>query len=125
MQGIFNSRPPQPRYQHIWDVQLVLSFLGSWGDSKSLSLKDLSAKLVTLLALSNANRTSELKALDLKFRRYFPDCVRFTLPTMTKTRRSGPPKEVVYPKFEEEILCPVRTLKTEQRVFMTRTKAVN
>ena len=100
IQGIFNSRPPQPRYQYICDIQMVLSLLRSWGETESLTLKNLSAKLVILMALCNADRSSELNALDLRFRRYLPDGVQFVLPT----RQSGPPKEVTYPMFT--LPCP-------------------
>ena len=38
MAGIFNSRPPQPRYIFVWDVQVVLNFIKKdWGVSSSLT----------------------------------------------------------------------------------------
>ena len=38
--------------------------------------------------------------------------VRFIIPSLTKTRKSGPPKEAFYPAFaEDRRLCPVITLK--------------
>ena len=126
MQGVFNSRPPCPKYSTTWNVDVVINYLQSLGPSELLSLKDLSLKLVVLMALTSANRSSDLHALDLKFRRYTPEGVIFTLPTLTKTRRSGPPKESFYCKFKEEILCPVHTLKIyEQRTESLRMKDSN
>lgn len=110
MQGVFNSRPPCPKYSTTWNVDVVINYLHSLGPSDHLSLKNLSLKLAVLMALTSANRSSDLHALDLKFRRYTPEGVIFILPTLTKTRRSGPPKESFYCRFKEQILCPVRTL---------------
>ena len=110
MQGVFNSRPPCPRYSFTWDVDVVISYLRSMGPTEQLSLKDASLKLVTLMALSSANRSSDLHALDLEFRHFTPEGVVFVLPTLTKTRRSGPQKELFYSKFEDNRLCPVCTL---------------
>ena len=75
------------------------------------------------MALMSANRSSDLHALDLKFRRYAREGVIFTLLTLTKTRRSGLPKESFYCRFKEAILCPVHTLKIyEQRTESLRMK---
>ena len=50
--GIFNERPPQPRYQQTWDVKLVLDYFENLNDDNSLlSDKDLTEKLTMLLAL--------------------------------------------------------------------------
>ena len=54
MKGIFQSRPPLPRYCKL--VNLVLQYIGSMGNSQELSLKDLTLKLVMLVALTTAQR---------------------------------------------------------------------
>ena len=41
MKGIFNLRPPRPRYESTWDVSKVLHFLRSLSPVKYLKLKDL------------------------------------------------------------------------------------
>ena len=63
LKGVYNMRPPKPRYSFTWDVKIVLDYLRSWGPTASLSLKKLTQKLVMLLALANASRSSELHAL--------------------------------------------------------------
>ena len=75
-----------------------------------------------LLALSNASRSSDLHALDLRFRQFTPEGVTFRIPGLTKTRRSGPPKEAFFAKFaDDEVLCPVKTLKVyEEKTAMLR-----
>ena len=98
----------------------VVSYIANGIKAEELSLKKLSQRLVVLLALCNADRSSNLKALDLKFRLYTPEEVRFQIPGLTKTRRSGPPREVSYKKFgNDESLCPVHTL----RVYEMKTSS--
>lgn len=64
MKGIFNRRPPQPKYGSTW---CVLDYIRSLGSNKDLGLKQLSFKLVVLLALANASRASEIQALDIRY----------------------------------------------------------
>ena len=45
IKGIFNVRPPMPRYSSTWDVQVILDYLESCGQSENLTLK-----LLTLLS---------------------------------------------------------------------------
>lgn len=122
--GIFNSRPPAPRYSETWDVDKVLVYIQSLPDNGQLSLQSLTHKLAMLFALSNADRCSELASLDLRFRSVTSEGVRFVIPGLTKTRRSGPPKEAYYPSFtEDRRLCPVVTLNAyEQRTNEVRSK---
>jgi len=63
MKGIYNLRPPEPKYYITWDVAAVLSWLKDQGENKDLCLKELSGKLTLLMALVGTNRTSELQAL--------------------------------------------------------------
>ena len=50
MKGIFNLKPPRPRYNAEWDVKVVLNYLRSLDTNKDLSLKWLTLKLCMLLA---------------------------------------------------------------------------
>ena len=68
LKGIFNSRPAVPRYTSTWDVNKVTSYLERLGSKEQLSLKQLSKKLAFLLAITSAERGSELIAHDLRFR---------------------------------------------------------
>ena len=68
LKGIYNSRPPRPRYVCTWDVDVVVRHLRKLDSNGDLSLKILSGKLALLMALVLASRTSELQAVDLRFR---------------------------------------------------------
>lgn len=65
MRGVFNLRPTKPRYKEIWDVTLVLNYLRKLSPAKSLSLKNLTLKLVMLIALISAQRVQSLHLLSL------------------------------------------------------------
>ena len=57
--GVFNQRPPQPRYTFVWDVEIVLVCLkASMSDNSHLSDKDLTRKLPVLITLSSASTAS-------------------------------------------------------------------
>ena len=97
LQGMFNECPPQPRYQYVWDVGDIVEFLKSMSPNEALSYKDLTMKLVTIMAITNADRASDLHALDRRFLQETPEGMLFRVPGLTKTRRSGGPREVLYP----------------------------
>jgi hypothetical protein len=67
MKGIFQLRPPRPRYCSTWSVGLVLQKLSKMELLEELSLKDLTLKSVCLLALTSAARAHELVALDCHY----------------------------------------------------------
>ena len=111
LKGVYNLRPPKPRYSFTWDVKIVLDYLRSWGPTASLSLKKLTQKLVMLLALANASRSSELHALSTSSMIWGSQGVTFTLLKPTKSSRPGKdPMTISYPCYHERILCPVTTL---------------
>lgn len=66
LRGVFNLRPPKPRYTETWDVQPVLEKLRTMVPLKCLSLKDLTLKLVMLMALTQAARVQTLHLLVLR-----------------------------------------------------------
>ena len=77
-------------------------------------------KLTTLLALSNASRSSDLVALDTRYIQKTPEGVTFRIPGLTKTRRSGPPRSMKVLRFEEQSICPVVTLEC----YLSRTRSI-
>ena len=116
--------PPKPHYTETWDVDGVLDHLTSLGENSQLSLKQLSQKLVVLMALVQASRSSELQALDVRFRIYRPDGVVFTPPSLTKKRNVGSPaKELFFGAYSaDRRLCVVQCLRQyEQATLKFRT----
>ena len=68
-------------------------------------------KLATIMTITNADRASDLHALDRRFLQETPEGMLFRVPGLTKTRRSGGPREVLYPKFVlDDRICPVSIL---------------
>ena len=65
LKGIFNLRPPLPKYTFLWDVKTVFDHLSSWNSPKMRDLKQLSVKSVTLLAINCHGRSSDLTSLIL------------------------------------------------------------
>ena len=89
LKGVFQLRPPQPRYATTWQVSKVVQYISSLGSNSNLSTKLLSYKLVGLLALTAPDRASCLAARDLRLRYFHPEGVQFKLPELTKTARQG------------------------------------
>ena len=65
LKGALNKRPPKPRYSHTWNVDVMIKYIISLGKNSPLSLKAILMKLVTLFALTCAERISALASLDL------------------------------------------------------------
>ena len=130
LKGIFNLRPPQPKYSHTWKVSRILEYIKSLGPNENLSLKVLSLKLVTLLGLTAPDRSSDLAKRDLRFRTFHPEGVSFSLSGLSKTSRPGDlAKTSFHAAFKEDKdLCPVECLKCYElrtREFRSFTNGVN
>ena len=105
MTGIFNSKPPLPRYTETWDVDQVLKHLVNLEENNSLSLKVLSHKLVTLMALTSASRSSALHKLDTRSMQVSQKEVVFTITGLTKTRKvNDKPLVLTFTECENEKL---------------------
>jgi hypothetical protein len=89
MTGVFQEKPPQPRYTDTWDVDIVLNHLASLGSNEGLSDSQLTHKLAMLLALTTASRASEIQALDVGYLLDKGPEMTFTLPQHIKTSRVG------------------------------------
>ena len=63
MKGVHNLRPNKPKYCSTWDVSMFFSYLQNLSPVKFISLKDLTLKLVTLMALVHATRVQSLHGL--------------------------------------------------------------
>ena len=65
LKGAFNERPPRPKYESIWQVDLVLTMFMKDGPSSTLSLQGLTVKTAMLLALTRPCRGADLAELNL------------------------------------------------------------
>ena len=112
VKGVFNARPPIPRYSSTWDVQTVLNYLEKMENPDKLSLKLLTLKTVFIMAITRPSRSADLSQLDKERMRWGNDGVSFLPTTLAKQSRQGKPiKEFFFPSFPPvPALCPVKTL---------------
>ena len=62
---VFEQKPSLPRYAVIWYVNQVLNRLRSYPSIECISLKELTLKVVMLLALLTSQRTQTIHCLDV------------------------------------------------------------
>ena len=86
--GIFDSRPPQPKYYFIWNVQTVIKFIRKeWGRNQELSDKFLTYKLTMLMALIETSRALDLQNVNIRFMVKTPGSFTFTFTNFIKHGR--------------------------------------
>lgn len=85
MKGVFNTIPPSPRYDFTWDPHPVLNFLESLWPLDTLSLQNLTYKLVTLLALITAHRVQTLSKITIPNIKTFEDRLEILITDKIKT----------------------------------------
>jgi site-specific recombinase XerD len=135
MKAVFNRRPALPRYQSIWDTDLVLEFLRDQPQNSKLTLKQLSMKLAMLLALMSGQRCQTLHALDLKDCTTTSHSIKFVVSTLVKNSKINrqQPEFIIKPLLNEPKLCVFDTLKEyllrtrnlragESRIFLSYIK---
>ena len=54
--GTFSRNPPWPRYMHIWDINLILTYYNSIANNEELDFKYLVKKIVMLYMIIGARR---------------------------------------------------------------------
>ena len=121
LRGVFTKKPLQPRYAFTRDVQVVLDFVkNKWGNSYSFSDRDLTFKLVILLALTSAFRACTMQSLDIRFVAKHAHFVQFMFGKLHKGWKSGKSFSVVrYYEYEgDRDLCVQTTL----HLYLERTK---
>ena len=121
LKGMFNNRPPKPRYSHTWEVGLVTTYLASLGCNRSLSLKQLTWKLAMLFSLTCPERVSALTKLDLRHCHILPEGVEFTLSSPRKRGSADQLPKAFFARFPTNSkLCPVETL----RCYLKATRTI-
>ena len=83
LKGIFHVRPPRPRYELIWETDLVLTYLKGLEYSK-IPLKFLSMKLVTLLTILSGQRVSTVHRFRISQMQNTPALIIFNIPGTRK-----------------------------------------
>jgi len=112
LKAIYQTKPPEPRYNNIWDPSILLRHLRN-NSPIPLSLIQLSRKTVTLLAVTTLLRCSELCSIKCDSIVFSTSSVSLQLGTLRKSRRSGPLKIVTLDAWPaDSTICPVSCLHT-------------
>ena len=116
IKGIFNLRPPQPRYEEIWNVSIVIQFIDEWGYNDYLSLKQLTIKTATILLLLSGERINTLSSFDIKNMIIGEHkCIFIPSKLLKHSRPCYVNKPVKFYEHEENLnICPVKTIKHYQ-----------
>lgn len=85
--GVFRLRPVKPKYSRTWDVDVVLDFLETRYPLDSLSLQQLSEKVLMLLALCTAHRVQTFAFIDINNISIFDNKIEIKIPDSIKTSR--------------------------------------
>lgn len=87
LKGCFNLLPPQPRYNTLWDPDVVLKYFDRLGANVDLSLVSLSRKVAMLLALSTVARVSELCSISFDSIQFSSAAVTFSFRKLRKAQK--------------------------------------
>ena len=120
LKGIFELKTPMPKYNIIWDVNIVLDYLKLLNPLSELPLSHLTYKLTMLLALASSQRVQTLQAIKIDNIQFFHNMVHIPIYSLLKTTTVKRRKFSVQLKaFEEDPnICVVLNLKE----YIKRTK---
>lgn len=122
MKGVFHLRSPRPRYTATWAVQPVLLLLKSIYPLHTLSLKEITLKLVMLMALTHAARVQTLHLLILSGISFAGSSITLRLRGPLRQARPGCNVcEVWFRAYDQDVtLCVCTTL----RHYLQRTASL-
>ena len=122
LKGVFELRPSMPRYEHIWDVDIVLDFLRNFYPYEGMPLSILTMKLVMLLALTTAQRVQTLHSLNLENVEFQEDLVIIPISDFLKQTSVRNRKFALYLHAyrKDTAICVVEILKEN----INRTKNI-
>ena len=117
MTGVFNLRPPKPKLSFVWDVNILFRYFEQQGDNDSLSDKLLTQKLLILLLLLGAHRSSTVKLFSVSNMVLNDLSVTFIPTEVLKHSRKGKPQDKFeYRSYTDKKLCIISCL----REYLTR-----
>ncbi len=120
--GIFNTKPPKPRYTTMWDANIVLNYLKRLSPAHKLGLRDLTLKTCMLIALLSAQRQQTLTFLKVDKMRIKENSITFYVDQLLKQSRPGNvgTKVVLRAYAADKRLCVYKYLLT----YLKETKSV-
>lgn len=111
LKGCYNLKPPTPRYDSMWDPDMVLRHFSSLGPNSDLPLAILSKKLAMLLSLSILSRVSEICSISLKSLNFSATAMSFSFCRLRKSQRAGSLQSFVVNRFPG-LCCPVACMES-------------
>lgn len=124
MKGFYELRPSIPNTAKTcsWDVNKVLHMLETWGPSEALTLKELTLKVVMLLALLSGQRCQTLHCLDtVNMKLTDKVCVFFITDLLKHSRKGVHQAPIEFKSYvHNENLCIVKCLKA----YIDRTATI-
>ncbi|KAJ8914096.1 hypothetical protein NQ315_014292 [Exocentrus adspersus] len=94
--GLYNLKPPMPKYKYTWDPAPVLDYLQTLFPLEGLSLEKLTYELVMLVALTSAHRLQTLSLIKIENIKIGQNVIEVRIPDMIKTSKRNK---------EQPILC--------------------
>ena len=118
--GVFILRPALPRYNVTWDVNTVLTYLKELAPLHSLTLLQLSQKLLMLLALLSGQRGQTMHMIDIRNLHICDNSVKIIMGDLLKSSKPGKHlAEINLSSFHvDKDLCVVEVCK----YYLERTK---
>ena len=112
LKGIFRNHPALPRYMVTYDRDLVINFLKSLPSWDNITLKWLTLKTATILALLSGHKCQSKNSLTLAHIDLNINKVIFYIPKVIKntTRLFHPQPIELKAHNKDESICPVRTV---------------
>ena len=110
--GVFTLRPALPKYNVTWNVDVVLTYLKGQEPLESLSLLQLSRKLLMLLALLSGQRGQTLHLIDIRNVHITDNSLKVVIGDLLKTSKPGYHLgELNFSSFpHDNSLCVVRVI---------------
>ena len=102
MKGVYTPRPALPRYNVTWDVNVVLKYLKGLSPLESLSLLQVSQKLLMLLLLLSGQRGQTIYLMDTNNIFITEDNVQIVIGDLLKNSKPGKQLgELNFPAFTD------------------------
>ena len=120
LKGVFELRPPMPRYSFIWDVNIVLDYLKNLHPNEDMPLSFLSVKLVMLLALTTAQRAQTLHKINVNNIIFGNDLV--VIPIVCLLKHSTPKNRKMTLNLKSYSECPAICVVNALKEYIEKTK---
>lgn len=122
LRGVARQRPPTPKYSHIWNVDVVLSYIKKMTCNDKLDMMNLSIKLVGLLALASGQRVQTLAAIRTQNIKFSNDSVNIFISDTLKTSGINNVQPCIsFPTFKR---CKALCVKSCLENYLSRTSGI-